>query len=899
MESKLKMVSSKPTRTATPRPTVYALALAALVGCSAPEYFGPAMVDFEGENQLDVLRELNATAMQRAERTLTLDGIVPFEEIAAFDDDAKCWSNMYSMMDGDGACVFDANGDGRLDVYIVQDGQNWTRPTDEKHVLVDKPRYQASMLYLNQGNDERGQPIFKSIKELAAANATHQAEELLVENYLYPRRSAQDTTERWGRAATTAIAADFDGDGRPDLLVGNKPSGMVWSDPETRGLQTQFIDPIGRQVRDSALPLTPLGQSLVHCDPAYSIDAKRESSRGEEYEGANTLFLNMGDQDGDGLPEWKDVSREAAIEGKRPTTSLTVVDFDLDGDLDVFEGNRMDEDCWVGNNNKLAGAANCLYKNLLVETGALRFEEIGAETGLDGVYDDENPMPDYYRIKRYSWLPDWASLMLRTVETWKPDYIVMGGVESEKGQITWCSVAHDVDDDGLMDLWVGDDMGGALTLFHNRGGMRFEKKDHVRTPRGGNWMSFAAADFDNDLREDLFCGNSGGGVINASMSTFPLDLIFDPPIMIEVAIRQYFVDKVDGTHALIDGKDVSRELETWVDHSPILPPDTTIPTNIEHPLYHELNERGIFDPNSIDPYEFAWGSPALDVQNDGKMDLYVVGGLSARGGFMSAMGLNPGRLLVNDGEGPGKARFIDQTAEHHVFNIHEMRYETLADHGYVWRQAPTQAWPKRDVVYNFDRSVWSTNGPMIQERIVNQDLLQCAENARAALGVDLNDDGFADILVRNKGGYDSRSSKANNLMGLVDGKPRVIPSHHPSFPAPTNYEPGSTRVFLNRYGPETGGQWVKLKLVDDSGTKNRDAIGAKVVLNGKWVRYHRPSDGSFVSAVLAPVHFGMGEDVAQVIEVRWPDAARTVTRHEVGGVANQTIEIVRSKGVVR
>jgi len=129
-----------------------------------------------------------------------------------FDDDAKDWSNMYSMMDGNGVCVFDANGDGRPDVYVPQDGQNWTRPCDANGVLIDEPRYMASMLYLNQGNDEAGRPLFKSLKELVVANPTLQQEELLIENFLEPRTSAEDSSKRFGRAATCAICA---GSSRP------------------------------------------------------------------------------------------------------------------------------------------------------------------------------------------------------------------------------------------------------------------------------------------------------------------------------------------------------------------------------------------------------------------------------------------------------------------------------------------------------------------------------------------------------------------------------------------------------------------------------------------------------------------------------------------------------------
>lgn len=873
------------------------LAALFVAGCGfAPKtYFGAGALKFEGENQIDTLRELNATAMARAERDLSLANVEPFREIECFDDDAKSWSNIFCMMDGDGVLAFDANGDGRIDVYTVQDGQNWTRPCDADGVLLDKPRFQSNMLYLNQGNDEKGDPVFKSVKELTKANATHQADELLIEDYLFPRQSADDSTERYGRQSTVAVAADFNADGRPDILVGNKPTGMVWSDPQTRGIQTQFIDPIGRQVRDSAAPLTPLGQSLVNFEPRYSLDDKRVSSRGEEYEGANSLFLNMGDEDGDGIPEWKDVSREAGIEGKRPTTQLTVADFDRDGDLDVFEANRMDEDCWVGNSNKLAGAANCLYQNQLVETGKLTFTEIGGKANVDGLYDDDNPEPDYYKVKHYPLLPDWASLLIMSVETFKPDYITVGGAKCEPGQITWCSVEQDLNDDGLPDLWVGDDM-GQLTLFMNKGGMKFEKSPHARSSRGGNWMSFAAGDYDNDQKEDMFCGNSGGAIINASMATFPIKYVFDPPIMISVALAQFLVDKHDPGHALISGADWMKELDVWVDHSVVLPPDTVIPTNIEHPIYKKMHEQGLFDINTLDPYEFAWGSTPIDVQNDGKLDVYWVGGLAARGGFIMAMGLNPGRLLVNHSDEPHKVRFADETAEHHVFNIQEMHYETLATEGYIWRPAPTQSWSKRDVVYNYDRSVWMSNGPMINERVVNQDMLQCAENGRAALATDLNGDGFEDLIVRNKGGYDSRSSKAKNLMVKIDGKNQVLPAHHNSYPAPTTYEPGSTRVFINQYH---GNHWLKVKLVDDSGWPNKDAIGAEATIDSKHLMVMRAGSGSFVSNVLQPLHFGLGGDAAHRIEITWPDQERTRQTIDLGGIADQTVTISKTKGILR
>ena len=130
---------------------------------------------------------------------------VPFRELAPPDEDANSWSNVFSLFGGAGATVFDANGDGRLDVYLVHDGQNWTRPTDADAVLMDKPRFSCNGLYLNQGNDEEGDPRFVQVNRLADRNATFQKEELLVEDFLFPRSGPADSAERPGQESPGSI----------------------------------------------------------------------------------------------------------------------------------------------------------------------------------------------------------------------------------------------------------------------------------------------------------------------------------------------------------------------------------------------------------------------------------------------------------------------------------------------------------------------------------------------------------------------------------------------------------------------------------------------------------------------------------------------------------------------
>ena len=486
--------------------------------------------------------------------------------------------------------------------------------------------------------------------------------------------------------------------------------------------------------------------------------------------------------------------------------------------------------------------------------------------------------------------------MFRKMEPYKMSYLVIDGVEAEHGQLSHACVAQDVDDDGYPDLWVANDF-GFLRLYKNEGGKRFRNSDHARSSRTGYWMSFAPADYNGDLKEDLFAGNLGGSIMNNAIVPYvPLDL-FEPTLLQGTSASQFLADRHDSTHAMIDGADVSRELVTQVHHSRVLPPDVALPNNYRREAYGRDIPKESFDVQSLDPYEFAWGAPVFDVQNDGRPDLYWHGSLYLRGGgLFSILGTNPGRLLVNVSEAGGALRLADQTAEHRVFNIQELRYERLATDGYVYRPAPRQNWGKRDVVYSYDRSVWASEGPKVQERVINQDLIQAAENGRAAVAVDLNGDGAADLLLRNKGGYDSRSSQARNLRFMQDGRPRVLPAHDNNYPTPTQYEPGSTRLFLNTYRKH---RWLKVRLVDDrSGALNRDAIGARIVLNRRWLRVRRAGDGNFASNVFAPLHFGMGRELATTLEVTWPDRDRTVTRIALDGLANRTITVSRTKGLV-
>ena len=240
---------------------------------------------------------------------------------------------------------------------------------------------------------------------------------------------------------------------------------------------------------------------------------------------------------------------------------------------------------------------------------------------------------------------------------------------------------------------------------------------------------------------------------------------------------------------------------------------------------------------------------------------------------------------------------MDLTAEHHLFNIEELQYDKLASEGYIYRNSPRQNWGKRSVVHSYDVSVWGFQGPGIIEKITNHDLIQTSENGRAAIAADLNGDGFADIVVRNKGGYDSRKSNTKNLKAIINSRPQVIPAHDPNFPSPTNFEAGTTRLFINNYSQN---YWIKIKLLDDSPDSfNRNAVGAKIILNGKYMHFVRSGNGGFTSNSFVDPLFGMGGDVAYKIEVHWPDKERTVNKYQLENLKNGVVTIVRSQPEVQ
>jgi len=347
-------------------------------------------------------------------------------------------------------------------------------------------------------------------------------------------------------------------------------------------------------------------------------------------------------------------------------------------------------------------------------------------------------------------------------------------------------------------------------------------------------------------------------------------------------------------HTIVNGENIHEEFLTSVKHSKVLPPDATQPNNVRP--FVPGGPHVPYDINSLDPYEFSWGSTTLDVQNDGLKDLYWIGCLyGSGGGLFPIMGSGPGRLLINATKEKEKLSFVDLTAEYHAFNILELEYDKLDSEGYLYRKSPTKNWGKRSMVYSYDQDVWGLQGPEVLQKVSNRSMIQLAEEGRSVVAADLNNDGYQDIVVRNIGGYDSRKSNGVNLKAKINGKVRVLPAHDANFPTPTNFEPGDTRVLMNTH---TGANSIKIALTNNMpGNFNYNSIGARIIVNGNQMDVVRVGGGGYISNYDGPVHFGLAEDVVHTVTVVWPDKERTKRTYEVDGLANGKLVIDREAGV--
>ncbi|MCX4241562.1 CRTAC1 family protein [Paraliomyxa miuraensis] len=305
----------------------------------------------------------------------------------------------------------------------------------------------------------------------------------------------------------------------------------------------------------------PIGLAHVH-DVTGSPDECAESHTGlafGDYDGDGdvdayvgqvgrdgVLHRNVGDRDGDGLPEFEDATAAAGLHDVElsAVAMATFVDLEGDGDLDLFVGRR---------------GTNVVLRNRLVPSGQPGFDDVTLEVGLGvesqrtmgvafGDYDADDDL-DLYVVNHAYCFPALGSEIRARDHLYRNDGGVFvertealgGGTAQVIDSVGFSAVWIDVERDGDQDLVViNDDVGGMISepnaLWRNDGPGQGWTFTNVAEESGVglarvNGMGLALGDVDGDGMVDLAFTNIGENVLllNAGDGTF-VDVSLDAGI---------------------------------------------------------------------------------------------------------------------------------------------------------------------------------------------------------------------------------------------------------------------------------------------------------------------------------------------------------------------------------
>lgn len=405
---------------------------------------------------------------------------------------------------GSGACLFDAEGDGDLDLYLVNGGT--------LAGLADKAGKPAASdaFYLNDGGgrfeDATAAAGFGVLERswgggCAAADPDNDGDtDLLITNFgppVYYRNDGRgyysDATAAAGLTGGTgsesrwslgAAFFDADGDGDLDLYVAN----YLFFDPSDGEM-------LARRCRWKS--------GEVMCGP-----------RG--FEGQADLFYR---NRGDGT--FEDASAAAGVTDKLYGMGVVAGDLDGDGDIDIFVANDSQQ------NLLLVGDGKAAFRDAAIEAGVALSGDGRPQSGMGtdlGDYDGDGD--EDLLVTNFS--DDYHTLYRNDGDLLFTDVSAAAGLDpATRSAVGWAAAFFDFDNDGDLDLFTasghvypGVENFDAATSFRQRNQL-FENNGHggfreVAAESGealaapGNGRGVAIGDLDEDGDLDLVVVNSDG-----------------------------------------------------------------------------------------------------------------------------------------------------------------------------------------------------------------------------------------------------------------------------------------------------------------------------------------------------------------------------------------------------